>query len=151
LSEKVTLTGILPLPVTALVSSGLAQYANGAKDFLAGLYQSSELYVSASIDQKAEGLSLALLEAMAAGLPVVATDISGNQDVVRNSENGFLVPPEDPNRLAEAILQLLFDPTLHDRLTRNTAQTGQTFHWKQIARRHLAIYAQTRGCHDVTA
>jgi L-malate glycosyltransferase len=57
-----------------------------------------------------EGMSNALLEAMAAGLPVVATDVGGNAEVVVAGETGLLVPPRDPAALGEAVLLLLKDP-----------------------------------------
>ncbi len=62
-------------------------------DWLAALYRASELYVLASVDEAAEGLSLAMLEGMAARLPVVATSISGNRDIIRDGVNGMLVAP----------------------------------------------------------
>lgn len=57
-----------------------------------------------------EGMSNALIEAMAAGLPVVATDVGGTPDVVLDGQTGILVPPRNPARLAEAIVTLLKDP-----------------------------------------
>jgi glycosyltransferase involved in cell wall biosynthesis len=56
-----------------------------------------------------EGLPNTLLEAMALGLPVVATDVVGSKDVVINGETGVLVPPRQPERLAQGILELLAD------------------------------------------
>jgi glycosyltransferase involved in cell wall biosynthesis len=58
-----------------------------------------------------EGLSMALLEAMAAGLPIVASEVSGTVQVVAPNETGILVPPGDAQRLARAIDQVLADPT----------------------------------------
>jgi glycosyltransferase involved in cell wall biosynthesis len=66
-----------------------------------------DLYVAGS--QK-EGLPLSVLEAMAAGLAVVATDVPGHRDVVVPGETGLLVVPEDPAALAEAVAALLMDP-----------------------------------------
>jgi len=66
-----------------------------------------DLYVAAS---RKEGLPLAVLEAMAAGLAVVATDVPGHRDVVVPGETGLLVAPEDPAALAEAVATLLSDP-----------------------------------------
>jgi glycosyltransferase involved in cell wall biosynthesis len=66
-----------------------------------------DLYVASS---RKEGLPLSILEAMAAGLAVVATDVPGHRDVVVPGETGLLVPPEDPAALAEAVAALLLDP-----------------------------------------
>jgi glycosyltransferase involved in cell wall biosynthesis len=58
-----------------------------------------------------EGFSNALIEAMAAGLPVIATSVGGNIDAVVEGETGFLVPPRAPERLAEALVPLANNPT----------------------------------------
>lgn len=63
-----------------------------------------------------EGMPLALGEAMAAGLPVVATAVSGTPEMVKDGENGLLVPPRDPVALAEALRRLVTDEELARRL-----------------------------------
>jgi glycosyltransferase involved in cell wall biosynthesis len=67
----------------------------------------SDLFVLSS---RYEGLPLALMEAMAAGCPVVATNVGGVGEVVADGSVGFLVPPADPPRLAEAISRIVGDP-----------------------------------------
>lgn len=62
------------------------------------------------LPSRSEGFSNAIVEAMAASLPVVATDVGGNAEAVQNGVSGFIVPSEDPQALAAAILQLLSDP-----------------------------------------
>lgn len=66
--------------------------------------------------ERTEILPLAILEAMAAGIPVVATDVGGVAAIVRDGETGLLVPPEDPTALATAVLRILCDDALAERL-----------------------------------
>jgi glycosyltransferase involved in cell wall biosynthesis len=74
---------------------------------VAGLLAGSSMFVLPSLT---EGISLTLLEAMARGLPVIATRVGGNPEVVVEGETGFLVPTRSPVDLAEAILKLIGDP-----------------------------------------
>jgi glycosyltransferase involved in cell wall biosynthesis len=80
---------------------------------IADLLQAMDVFVLSS---RSEGLSLTLLEAEAAGLPIVATRVGGNPEVVQDGESGFLVPPDAPEPLAAALAQLLQDPALRARL-----------------------------------
>src|SRR5205807_7679356 len=57
-----------------------------------------------------EGISLTILEAMACGLPVVATKVGGNPEVIESGRTGLLVPPSDPASLAQGILHLVGNP-----------------------------------------
>lgn len=77
------------------------------------LLRDAAIYVQAS---RQEGLPNAVLEAMAAGLPVVATRISGHEDVIEHGRTGLLVPAEDPDALAQALQSLLDDPLLRRQL-----------------------------------
>jgi glycosyltransferase involved in cell wall biosynthesis len=72
-----------------------------------GVLARADIYVQPSFQ---EGLPNAVLEAMAMGLPIIATRVSGNEDVVADGDNGLLVPPGDPHALAEAILDLVRNP-----------------------------------------
>lgn len=73
------------------------------RPFLAG----ADIFVLSSLS---EGVALTLLEAMASSLPVVATNVGGNREVVVPGETGLLVPARDPRALADGMLQLLADP-----------------------------------------
>lgn len=74
----------------------------------------------------AEGFSNAILESMAAGLPMVATDVGGNREAIVEGETGFLVPPRDPEALADRILRLLGDRALAQRMGRAGRQRIET-------------------------
>jgi len=93
----------------------LRQYIEftGETQNVSGELQQASMFVLPSLS---EGISLSLLEAMAAGLPVVATGVGGNVEVVEDGETGFLVPPQEPASLAEAIIRLAADPELSRRM-----------------------------------
>ena len=63
------------------------------------------------LPSRSEGFSNAIIEAMAASLPVVATDVGGNAEAVKDGVTGFVIPPEEPAALSAAILRLLFEPS----------------------------------------
>jgi len=69
-----------------------------------------------SLPSLTEGISLSLLEAMAAGKPCVATNVGGNPEVVVDGETGILVPPKDPQAMADAIVKILRNPELAQKM-----------------------------------
>lgn len=75
------------------------------------LLAASDLFILPSLW---EGLSVALLEAMSTGIPVVATDVSGTRELIIEGETGFLVPPGDPDALADAIVRAVRDRSVSD-------------------------------------
>jgi glycosyltransferase involved in cell wall biosynthesis len=87
----------------------LTGFRSDARDLIAV----ADLYV---LPSRSEGLPVSLLEAMALGRPVVATHVGGIPEVLRHGVEGLLVPPADPEALAEAILALLADPDRRERL-----------------------------------
>jgi len=111
-------------------------------DKLADIYCSSDIYVSAGVNEGAEGLSLALLDGMAAGLQIVATDISGNRDIIKDGESGFLVPPGDVDRLAESLIKVLKDKELRNRMIAESKKTIEKFSWREIARQYIDVYRE---------
>ncbi|MFD0725412.1 glycosyltransferase [Lysobacter brunescens] len=69
-----------------------------------------------ALSSRSEGYSMALLEACASGLPIVATDVGGNREIVADDRNGLIVPAADATALATALLGLLRDPARAQRL-----------------------------------
>ena len=92
-----------------------------------------------------EDLSSALIEAMAAGLPVVATGVGGTADLVQDGVNGLLVPPGDPAALAAAISRVLADPAAAARLSAAGRRTAAAYAWPDISRQVLDVYRQVTG------
>jgi glycosyltransferase involved in cell wall biosynthesis len=84
-----------------------------------GVLSRADIYVQPSFQ---EGLPNAVLEAMAMGLPIVATRVSGNEDVVADGDNGLLVPPGDPDALAAALRRLVADPALAAHMGRRSRE-----------------------------
>jgi glycosyltransferase involved in cell wall biosynthesis len=89
-----------------------------------------------------EGMSLTLLEAMARGVPVVATAIDGNTDAVEDGTSGLLVPPRDPDALRRALAHLQGDPDLRRRLgDGGRARVAARFSPEAMAAGLRAVYA----------
>jgi glycosyltransferase involved in cell wall biosynthesis len=82
----------------------------GIRQDVFSLLQTSDIFVLPSQDR--EGLGVALIEAMAVGLPVIGTNLGGIPEVIEDGENGFLVSPRNPEQLAEALKKLVNDQTL---------------------------------------
>jgi glycosyltransferase involved in cell wall biosynthesis len=101
------------------------------------------------MDEGTEGLSLALLDATAAGLPIVATNISGNRDIVVNGRNGFLVPVQNPQEIAAAALKILAAPDLKTAMSEDSRHIGSGYSWQSIAQRYVETYAEVIEKHGL--
>jgi glycosyltransferase involved in cell wall biosynthesis len=102
------------------------------------IYQEATLYV---LPSHYEGLPTVLLEAMACGLPVVATAVSGNIDVISDGNNGILVPPRSPKKMADAICKLLSDVEFAELLGNNARRTIlEHYSWDVVADRISSCY-----------
>jgi glycosyltransferase involved in cell wall biosynthesis len=93
-----------------------------------------------------EGLSNVLLEAMACGLPVVATRIGGNTELIEDGLNGVLVNPRDPDELAEAIITLLANPEKSKQMGRGGRKiVEEKYSLDRIADEYLMLYQNLRA------
>jgi glycosyltransferase involved in cell wall biosynthesis len=98
------------------------------------------------VPSRVEGLPIALLEAMALGRPIVATSVGGIPSVLSHGADALLVPPESPEALASAIIRLLREPELGERLGKSAQATVQDrFSSEATSRRHLQIYRWVLG------
>ena len=87
-----------------------------------------------------ESFGVVLVEAMAAGVPVVATDIPGYREVVRDDVDGLLVPPGDAGALAGALARVLGDPQLAARLAAAGPERAAAYSWDRVVPQVEAIY-----------
>lgn len=95
------------------------------------------------LPSRAEGMSNALLEYMAAQLPVIASRVGGNPELVEDGITGLLVPPENADALADAVLKLLRDPQLARRVALNGHEfVTQNFSFERLARDVDAMYSE---------
>jgi glycosyltransferase involved in cell wall biosynthesis len=98
-------------------------------------YQEASIFV---LPSRYEGMANVVLEAMASGLPVVATTVGGNAELIVPGETGRLVPPDAPDALAEALQPLLHDPELRIRYGRaGRTRVEQHFGWRATAEAYI--------------
>lgn len=104
-------------------------------------YQGATVHV---VPSHYEGLPTVLLEAMSCGLPVVATNVGGNSEVISSGINGFLVPPKSPEKMAKIVLRLLDDDPLKEKIGDAARKTIEKyFTWDRIADNILNCYENT--------
>jgi phosphatidylinositol alpha-mannosyltransferase len=94
------------------------------------LFRTADVYVSPATG--GESFGIVLLEAMAAGTPIVASDIHGYKGVVRRGREGLLVPPREPKELAAAIDRLLADRELAEQMAANGLRRAEEFSWPRV-------------------
>jgi phosphatidylinositol alpha-mannosyltransferase len=105
---------------------------------LPAYYQHAAVYCAPNTGN--ESFGIVLLEAMAAGCPVVASAIEGFRVVITHERDGLLVPPHDPAALADALERVLTDHALAGSLTTAGTERAREFDWPRIVTRVLAYY-----------
>lgn len=106
---------------------------------LVALYRGADVFVLPSV---VEGMPLALLEAMAMGLPVVATDIPGIRDLVVHGRNGLLVPTNNPRALRGALLSVVGDVRRYQQMSAGARDQVSEFSWEGACAKLDGIYAE---------
>jgi glycosyltransferase involved in cell wall biosynthesis len=103
-------------------------------DELTGAYQQSNIFFSSSVY---ELCPVVVLEAMAAGLPTVVTNVSGSQDMIKTGDNGIVVEPGNPDKMADALYELATDKSLQKRFGSSNLKKSEFYDWKNISRMYL--------------
>jgi len=102
------------------------------------LYRAADVFV---LPSEREGMPLVLLEALAMGLPVVATDIPGTRDVVHDGRHGRLVPPDDPAAFRQALLDVTGDPARYAELAAAARRTAAQYSWTAVGETFEQLYS----------
>ncbi|MDP8971451.1 MAG: glycosyltransferase family 4 protein, partial [Actinomycetota bacterium] len=116
---------------------------NVAEGDKARYHASADLFVAPN--SGGESFGIVLLEAMAAGLPLVATDIPGFRTVAKDGRQGRLVPPGDAFALADALATLLANDRLRTAMAAEGRRTADEYDWPRVARRVEDVYRSVLG------
>ena len=110
-------------------------------DELPMYYQTADIYCSPATGR--ESFGIVLLEAMALGKPIVATNIEGYRHVVTDGQEGILVPPKNARILSEALEKLIDEEATRQEMGQHGIATAARYDWKIVANRVLQFYQDT--------
>jgi phosphatidylinositol alpha-mannosyltransferase len=109
-------------------------------DMLPRYFATADVYCSPATG--GESFGIVLLEAMAAGAAIVASNIPGYRDVVTHEETGVLVPPREPSAIADAIVRLGRDEVLRGNLVAKARRAVKRYSWDRVTRQILGVYTE---------
>jgi glycosyltransferase involved in cell wall biosynthesis len=104
---------------------------------MADLYDAHDVYVNPT---DADNMPISVLECLAAGIPVVSTNVGGIPDLLEHGEDGVLVAPRDPDAMAAAVLSLLDEPAFAERLITAGLQKARAFRWEAVWPKLRRVY-----------
>ncbi len=114
--------------------------------FLTGNLKQAASYLKAFdifiLSSVKEGLPYTLIEALTAGLPIIATTVGGNPEIVENNINGILVAPHQPAQIATAIEKIILNPTLGDKFKTNNLEKVKQFEIDNMLEKTQKVYNQ---------
>jgi len=98
----------------------------------------SDIFVLPSLS---ESFGIVNIEAMASGLPIIATKVGGIPEIIKDGENGFLVEPKNPEQIAERILYLLSNNNIRRSISFNNKEKAKNYSWDLIVNKLIAVYS----------
>ena len=115
-------------------------------DNIPAYLSASDIFIGPSIvakNQDTEGFGMVFIEAMACGLPIVATAVGGISDIIKDNKNGFIVKEKNEGAIASAIIKLLHDESLRERLGQAGRITvEEKFTWESITSKYYEAYLE---------
>ncbi len=127
LSNRVSFVGSVP-------NRKVAEYMSAADVFV--------------LPSLSEGFPVVIPEAMAAGLPIVTTNVRGLPEIVKDGENGFTVDPQNSQQLAEKISLLLDDKELRQKISRNNRRKARQYSWETVVEKLEKVYLNAIDSHS---
>jgi glycosyltransferase involved in cell wall biosynthesis len=100
-------------------------------------YQEASIFVLPSLN---EGMSNAMLEALASGLPILATDTGGTRELVEDGKNGFIIQTKSSDNIAEKIKRLIDNPELRQKMAKESRKKALEMSWEKVAGEYVEIY-----------
>jgi glycosyltransferase involved in cell wall biosynthesis len=110
---------------------------------LPGYYAAADIVVFPSITDDygfTEGLPVVVLEALAAGRPIVASRIPGVCEIIEDGINGLLVDEKSPEQIADAVIRLIDDKTLYNQIRQQAQKSAEKYNWKHVSKQYLDLY-----------
>ena len=111
-------------------------------DELPDIYRSADIFILPSV---MEGMSSVVLQAMASGLPIVASRVKGFEEIVEENLNGLFAEYNNPEEFAVAIEKLIKSPDLREKMSQKSLEKSKLFSWETISRQYLELYKETVG------
>ena len=122
------------------ISASVSLLGSLPHDQALGQIARSSVFVCPSL---AEGLGIVFIEAQACGVPPIGTNVGGIPEIILDGESGLLVEPKNSEAIASAVIKLLTDRALAEKIKRNGLSAARRFAWADIVRRYEALYERS--------
>lgn len=121
------------------ISDKVKFFGRVAHENVVKYYQTADIFCLPSLN---EGMSNTMLEALATGMPIVATVTGGTAELVRDGENGFFIKQRSAEDIAEKLERLIVDEGLRERFGQASRKRAETMSWKNVAKSYNEVYRQ---------
>lgn len=114
----------------------------GFRKDIAELHKAADIFVFPSLQ---EGLPVAVMEAMASGLPLVASKIRGNEDLISNNQGGYLIKPRDSEQIAKAIERMILNPKKREKMEKHNFEIIKNYGQKTVLQKMNEFFDEIVG------